>query len=291
MNKEYLDYNEFVPYAPDNIGEEVNVHHCKQGKNNDRLYIKRTDDGSIIAYCHHCGLRGISKSGGVRNISYFRKDKDEPKPGRRKELKLPSDLELDINKWPIKAKAWPMKYGITEEEINANHMGYSEYFGRVVLPCFDEEGQLSQFQTRRIDGLSGKAAFQRDTKYDTYIKQGSTASQRLYIPKSSGTRDATHTTGNTLCIVEDALSAIKCNRIIDTIALNGSSLDDSSILSLSKRYDNFIIFLDNDNRQVKKSQTRLKRKLELICRGNVKIAYSDKDPKELSMNALRSMLV
>ena len=290
MSRNYLDKDEFVPFAPKNIGEEVHVHHCKLGKNNDRLYIRRNEDGSIMAYCHHCGMRGISKLDGVRHISNFRSSKSEDvRQGYNKTLKLPSDLETDFDKWPKKAQMWPLQYGITKEEIHVNHMGYSEYFGRVVLPSFDEKGVLSEYQTRKINGLNGTASFQRDTKYDTYIKQGSTPLQRVFNPRFTWADP--YINPNILCIVEDNLSAIKCNRYTPTIALHGTSLDMKSIIKLSKQYTDFIIFLDNDNPQVKKSQSKLKRKLELVCKGNVKIVYSDKDPKELSNKELKEILL
>ena len=286
---EYLDKDEFVPFAPSEIGGEVHVHHCKLGKDNDRLYITRSKDNAILAYCHHCGKRGISKLDGTRNISTFRTNKTELKSGVTKDLKFPSDFERDSSKWPVKARAWPMKYGITKEELHDNSIGYSEYHGRVVLPSFDEKGGLVQFQTRKVDGIVGTSTFQRETKYDTFIKQGSTSFQRLFDPKCIGS-SSTIRLMDTLCIVEDSLSAIKCNRYVPSIALNGTSLDDKSILKVVKGYDNFIIFLDNDNPQVKKSQRKLKKKLELICRGKVTIIYSDKDPKELPIKELKGIL-
>ena len=286
----YLDKDEFVPFAPSELGGETRVHHCKQGKDNDRLYIKRTDDGTIIAYCHHCGKRGVSKLDGIRNISTFRTNKEPIKTGVIKTLKLPVDFEKDSTKWPSKARTWPMKYGIKKEELHDNSVGYSEYFGRVVLPTFDEKGSLVQYQTRKIDGLSGTSTFQRETKYDTFIKQGSTSFQRLFNPKSSGSSISRCSVGSVLCIVEDSLSAIKCNRFVDTIALNGTSLDESCILKLIKDYNSFIIFLDNDNSQVKKSQRKLKKNLELVCKGKVTIVYSDKDPKELTTKELKEIL-
>lgn len=292
MSADYLDKDEFVPFAPSERGGETHVHHCKKGKNNDRLYIKRTDDDSIIAYCHHCGKRGISKLDGVRNISNFRSSKDKDlNRGVSNHLRLPTDYEKDFTKWPKEAKAWPMKYGITEDELNANHIGYSPYFARVVLPCFDEEGTLSQFQTRKIDGIDTTARYQRPTKYDTYIKRGSSPFNRLFRAKFTGLRSKHLYMDSTCCLVEDALSAIKCARFVEgSIALNGTSLDTGSILTLSKHYDDFIIFLDNDNPQVKKSQTKLKRRLELVCKGKVTIVYSDKDPKELSNRKLKEVL-
>ena len=287
---DYLDKDEFVPFAPSDVGGEVRVHHCKLGKDNDRLYITRSNDNVILAYCHHCGKRGVSKLDGVRNINSFRKPTTDIKSGVSRDLKLPSDYEKDSSKWPIEARAWPMRFGITKEELHDNSIGYSEYFGRVVLPTFDEKGTLSQYQTRKITGLTGTSTFQRETKYDTFIKQGSTSFQRLFNPKHPRSTLSGRSM-DTLCIVEDSLSAIKCNRYVPTIALNGTSLDDKCILALVKTYRNFYVFLDNDNPQVKKSQRKLKKKLELVCKGKVTVVYKDKDPKELTNKELKETLL
>ena len=289
MSSDYLDKDDFVPFAPSEVGGEVHVHHCKLGKNNDRLYITRSDNDTILAYCHHCGKRGVSTLDGVRNISNFRTKRNDIQKRVAKNLQLPRDFTKDISKWPLLAKTWPTRYGITEEELYDNAIGYSEYFGRVILPTFDKEGNLSQFQTRRVEGLVGTSGYAGQSKYDTFIREGSTSFQRLFNPRLPRFRSVKLPL-DSLCIVEDSLSAIKCNRFIPTIALNGTNLDDKCVLKLVRLYDNFIIFLDNDNSQVKKSQRKLKRKLELLCRGQVTIVYSDKDPKELSIRELKRIL-
>lgn len=290
---DYLSYDEFVPYAPSKAGETTNIHHCKTGRNNDRLYITRKEDGiTIVAYCHHCGRRGISKLDGPRNISHFRKTGDRLGKNN-KSLTLPWDFDKEFNKWPQPARAWILKYGITEEEVRGNNLGFSKYFGRVVLPTFSTSGTLVQYQTRRIDGISPTVARESTRKYETYARKDLSHFERLFVPRNNrhsllgSTPVSLH---SVCCIVEDTLSAIKCNRIIDTIALNGTNLDLDSILLLNKYYNNYIIYLDNDNNQVKKTQTRLKKRIDLTCKGVCNIVYEDRDPKELSMRELKEVL-
>lgn len=61
MTGVWLDEREFMPHAPANVGQQVNVNHdgCPAGLDRKRrLYVKRTR-GSVVAYCHHCGRKGI----------------------------------------------------------------------------------------------------------------------------------------------------------------------------------------------------------------------------------------
>jgi len=302
MNK-YLPYDDFVPFAPDGLGEEVNKHHCKQGKDNDRLYIKRNSDGTIVAYCHHCGLRGFHRGtdgkslqrlvGLIGQSSGTVEDTTE-------RFTYPVDTEFNFNKWPEEARNWPLQYGLTEEEIcDVASMGWSEFYGRVILPVFNEDGELVAWQGRRIPGLTDKSKYEigwnktkqkgdrSPTKYNTKAKEGVTKSERLCPIRYCGVGSSYSSPSTTLCIVEDTLSALKVSRLMDSLPLNGSSCKLRDLMHL-KKYDTIIIYLDNDNNQVKSSQVRLKRALELMA-NNVYLIKEDRDPKELSDKELSTL--
>jgi len=86
---------------------------------------------------------------------------------------------------------------------------------------------------------------------------------------------------DTLVIVEDILSAIKLGRHCDTIALLGTSFHDDDLLSIGK-YKRVIIYLDDDNAQVKRMQRKLKRRISYLC-DDVQIYHSGGvDPKDLT---------
>ncbi len=44
MNK--LRKDEWEHLIPDTVGKQIHTYHCKQGKGNDKLYIKRLNNGS-----------------------------------------------------------------------------------------------------------------------------------------------------------------------------------------------------------------------------------------------------
>ena len=58
MSDTWLKKNDFVPYSPTHAGTNQ-VHHCKTGVDNDRLFVTRLEDGlTVVAFCHHCGAKG-----------------------------------------------------------------------------------------------------------------------------------------------------------------------------------------------------------------------------------------
>ncbi len=288
---DYLDKDEFVPFAPEALGEEVHIHHCKQGKDNDRLYIKRKYDGTIIAYCHHCGARGLHRESGPTNIYAKRAAQDAKAKKSDGTLVLPKDIELDVSKWPKDSRVWPLKYGLTEEEINANHLGYSKFYGGVVLPAFDEKGALTTFSIRYSE--EGIRATEKSTgrpppKYRTYRDHGAQGIRRMFRARYSGIPLPSNSK-RIAVLVEDMLSAIKVSRVADGYALLGTSLDDKAVFTLAKKYDIIFIWLDNDNIQVKKTQSKLLKRLQLYNR-NINIIYTDKDPKEYTTSEIRDIL-
>jgi len=285
-SRAFLKKDEYLPYAPNEINATVNIHHCKEGKNNDRLYITRKEDGSVVAYCHHCGLSGVSKHRGPRNIYSYRNKENTPSSTHG--LTLPADSELDINKWPAYAKAWPLKYGITPNELHDNHIVFSNSWGRVLLPIFAKEGTLVSYQARRVATESSCSATERDQdtrKYITRYNKSVQCQTSIFIPRNIRASIGS----NTVVLVEDALSAIKTSRLLPSAALLGTTVQDMDVYNLVKDYDNIIIFLDNDNGQVKSKMNKLKKRIELLARGRVVVIRTDKDPKEHSMSELETL--
>jgi hypothetical protein len=266
------------------IGEQININHedCDAGEDRKkRLYIKRVENGNIIYYCHHCSESGVvhnsvpkNRKAPPRKSGAYEK---RPSNGSSSVCYLPSDAEGDVSQWPAQARVWLRSYGITDGEIAARGIMYSDRRERVILPCW-KEGKLVSWQSRRI--------FPHDKK-PKYLSYGEKESV-YYVPGAAPA--ATTTLIKRLCIVEDVLSAIKCGRFIDTIALRKATLSDKELLWIVRAgYKDFIIFLDDDNAQVKKSQIVLKNRLENL--GTVRIVHSSgRDPKEHSDKELEELL-
>lgn len=89
----------------------------------------------------------------------------------------------------------------------------------------------------------------------------------------------------TLCIVEDALSAIKMNRLMPTCALLGSELREDVFDELRKLpFDRFIIVLDPD---AWKKAIGIKEKYGLYK--DIEVKQLEKDPKDTPFTELRRL--
>ena len=296
--------DEFMPHAPTELGAQVNAYHCKKGKDNDRLYIKRNYDGSVVAYCHHCGGHGFHRGTSTTPVLVLKNKKHDLNDGVATEpyvpeLHLPSNASIDWKDWPVEAIEWITKYGITQEETRRYGIvavNFGDTGGYCCLPVYDDDSELVFYQRR----FFGEAAVGR-SKYDTCYRR--TSGGKAYHGRSSKGKaegrvlfrswcdDPINSgAGSTVCIVEDKLSAIKVGRYADAVALGNASIDDGNLLKLVSEYDNFLIFLDHDNPQVIKNELKIKRRLDLVARGVVKYIKADRDPKEHTDEELQELL-
>jgi transposase InsO family protein len=94
-----------------------------------------------------------------------------------------------------------------------------------------------------------------------------------------------------LVLVEDCFSAFCVGRHTSALCLLGTHASEHMLAWIQRRgYPRIRIFLDDDNADVKKSQTRLKAKLELFCDDVQIIHSSGRDPKEHSDAELKEIL-
>jgi len=266
----YLAKEEYLPFAPDEYGKQIHINHldCEAGTDTKkRLYIRRLDDGSVLAYCHHCCKSGRFSETTFRSLGSLKKTTGHSSSGGTT-IHLPLDNETNIGEWPSKARAWVYRYGITDEEIKQYGIGYSPRARRVILPAW-EDGELLGYQARKI--------FQEDPlpKYITYHNK------KNYVWK-----DLT-STNNILVICEDVLSAIKLHRFYASMALLSTYLHKSNYHFVFG-YEKVLIYLDNNNPEVKLKALSLKKELEMYL-PLVKIISIERDPKELSNSELENI--
>jgi len=260
------------------IGEQVKVFHCTTGKDNDRLYIKRTDDGYLY-FCHHCGWRGgIRKS----NSNYSKAQEkiaqhklgDGPNPSQpiniRKKPTLPFDSVREVREWPNRAKVWVYGGQLTDTELNDYGFVYSNYYDRVFFPVYNNN-VISCTIGRKL----------KDDDSPKYLITKASDFNNLWYSNPNNS--------DVVCIVEDVLSAIRCSRFVAGAALLGTNFTDGAISFLIKRHKKFIIFLDDDKPQVKMKQVALQRTLQLFGEV-VLITKTGKDPKKLSDEELKELL-
>lgn len=263
-------YDIIKALPPMEVDEQTNVFHCKEGSGNDRLYIKRTVDGYLYN-CFHCG-----KSGGVRADS-VEGDRVRVRPTRSSytpspsHTRLPADCTHTWGEWHPRARGWVGRY-ITKQEVTDHGLLYSPSLRRVVLPVHDSAG-LVGYQTRKLfdDDRGGK--------YLTFSRRP----QDFHLVCDGGKHNTT------VVIVEDYLSAIKCSRYAASAALFGVSLKDSMLARLARTYANYLIFLDDDNAQVRLAALKIKRRLTMFGECAI-ISGVGCDPKECDDDTLKGLL-
>lgn len=279
---ERLNWNDFVPHAPSENGEQIHINHdnCPAGQDTrQRLYIKRTDDGQrILAYCHNCSQSGSYRDNSFTNFSYGKRNHTTVAgtssvcQHSSKGKYLPRDAETTIGEWPPQARLWIKRYGITQKEVNDNGLFYSSSYKRVGLPTW-VNGNLAGVQYRRV--------FEEDRR-PKYFGYGS-AVATIHHTHSN------HNNPTTIIIVEDKLSAIKCSRIVDACCLNGADLDDKIFLEIYRNYSKIYVFMDDDNAAIKMKQIAINNKFSDWGR-ECKIIRHSRQPKELGENELRGLL-
>lgn len=280
-SRDFIPFRDFVSYGEDlNAGEQIHVNHtnCPAGEDHRRrLYIKRTeDDRNILAYCHNCSLSGNYRLdfGTVRSHK-AKGTLTGSGTGSIDPTTLPRSYTLDQKKWDSKQRTWINRYGITTLEQKEYKIGADTYTGKVILPVY-REGLLLGYQERYLGDDAD------EPKYKT-----NTTEKPLFW--YSG--DYKATLQSSICIVEDVLSGIKVARFMPSLALMGSNMSDKHLaFILRNNFDKFIVFLDDDNRQIKLNQ--LKIKAELAQFGDVKLITGvNKDPKACSNDELEELLL
>ena len=269
-----LNKADYLSHAEDvGVGEQIHVNHtnCSAGEDTKRrLYIRRTDDGSIVAYCHHCSQSGYYRED-ERRYRTLESTFGSSQTITKRSVQLPRDSQSDTGAWPPKAKVWLYRYGITDEEIKRHGIVYSNDLGRVILPVYNG-GNLVGYQARQIF----------DDGKEKYLTQTTDPSRMVWYTSNT-------TSSSAVCFCEDILSAIRVGRRMSSCALLGTNLKDEVLNQIISKHDEFYIFLDDDNRQVVMSQIALKNKLELF--GTVHLIKGvGKDPKECTDTELQEIL-
>ena len=269
----FLRTEEFLPYAPDDVGRKVRVNHessdCTGGSN--AMVVERKDDG-VYAKCFRCGKYGRSIEGKPRH--FFAK-KAGAYVGRSSSSDdaMPRDSESDVKDWPSRARLWITQGGLTPLDSKTYGISYSPSLGRVVIPI-SYDGEYRGYLARKI--------FDEDQgpKYWIRSKDPSRMLFRVVNPNHS----------EVVVLCEDVLSAIRIGKHMTSFAILGTETSDFALKELTKGKRHGIIFLDYDNRIVIKKSRVLKNRLELLL-DKVNLVNKSIDPKQLSDKDLYNILI
>ncbi len=313
--QDLIPYEDWLDLAKElECGEQIHVNHtnCTAGADTKRrLYITRKEDNAhiLLSYCHNCSLHGsYAETYGRANAhkNSIRKNDSSLRDGGRDETgsaggnreadgeesasssrqrrgQLPRDFNNKATTWGREHRIWVEKTGIDiVNEVNKYKLGASDANNSVILPVY-RDNKLQGYQERTFTADKPKYVTSRVDK-------------SIPLWWYSGDYDNLFPTErvNRIVIVEDILSGIKCARHTPTVALLGAQIGDDLTAFLLQRiseYGVFVIFLDDDNRQVRLNQLKIKFKLEQ-CGYKVKLITGvGKDPKCCSNSELKEILL
>ena len=273
-----LDRSEFMHLAPDTPGTvRFNHDDCPAGVDTKRrLYITRKEDYNVVAYCHNCSLGGCGGS----TRKYRTRNVPVPLVDSKERLSLMGEnYEDDFEKWPGEMVIWLAKGGISLTTATKYGIVYDAESKRICIPKFDEDGELVQFQSRRLfdDGSPKYLTYKEKDKY-------------LHDPVW---REHICSDYKTCIIVEDMISAIRCAELgYFAVPLFTSTMTDETYLRVVNKYDIIVVWLDNDNPIVVAHASAIERKLKSMTKGNrlVDRVYNIPEPKRHSDSLIEEVI-
>ena len=240
---------------------------------NAKMWVYKNKNGYGF-YCNKCGEKGF-KHRGIVPLRELVKDKEEGKTEFQKDIALPEDISLDIDDFPLDARLWLYKADIRDYQIEKYGIGYSKYLHRVILPVYDETGELLMWQ--------GRGLTPHQTKY--YNVRGSGKSGYFFKSWVSYNKIHSHT-WDRVVVVEDVLSVIKVGRSCPTVAGLGTSLSQAQINYLGN-FNRVTFWYDDDKGGLKGSEKGMKA-LSLITK--VDRIRTQLDPKNLSYDEINQII-
>ena len=252
-------------------GQTISLNHDECGDSRGRLRITGKPDGAFAAYCHNCNAKGCA-------VPEYRARlvRRNTQPQNPKALGFPDEAVFNFQSFPMEGRKFLLSAGLTLEEIQRYKIAYNPTTDRVILPGWWDNRMVLR-QDRRLSGDG--------PKYLT-LQDGTDWSKAFYTLNHFETND-------TIVIVEDILSAIRCARLPNTtaVACLSTGLTQFHINHIvSRRFQRACIFLDNDNAEVNRSVLAMKKKLLLCSETIVDTIFSDRDPKEHHTHELLELI-
>ncbi|UWI83491.1 putative DNA primase [Ralstonia phage BHDT_So9] len=213
------------------------------------------------AWCHRCHEGGRADKPGESFHEKMERRRREAQAASEMErsVHLPQPMNFDVPTWPLSARIWLYKAGLTNPRIAELGAYWHERSGRVVLPIFD--GDVPVYWQAR----------------DCEWKRGAERPKYLNPRVDKQHLVAKYGQGKLLVLTEDVLSAFRVGRHTEAWSLLGTDLTTAVAAQIKKPV---AIWLDPDAAGVSAGRTILK---ELRAQGiEAQRVTSRADPKLLS---------
>jgi len=289
MKKEYLP-RELLLSVDLEPGDQTNINHtdCPAGTDiKERLYIKRPEDNVnvVIGYCHNCQLSGITRLAPRRYKSPLKAEASEEED---EVVRFPSDAVFEPRLWPNHAYYWPCCYSVTPDMMRALGLAYVPSQDRILIPFGEPRirygagiKSTNGYQLRRLVDNPNQPKYltvrPKDKPIVPNILDSSERKESL-VP---------------IVLVEDALSAIRVYSAgYIGVSLSGTHMRKEDMFQLSKTYPyhSIVVWLDNDNKEVREHAAKIQDFLRLVHKKKVVRIRSNSDPKRYDQITIQKLV-
>ncbi len=296
----YLDLSAYRTAAEDiDPGETLRINHnkCEAGEDTRRrLYLTRpmSDPTTVIGYCHNCQCGGVLRTGKHMN---YRDTKHKTPMGpttlRIEDLAAPKHMIVDMMLWPTHATAWALKGKLTPQLCRDYNILFDPSSNRVYLPRYCSftgavplGGVLRGYQLRNTDpGLTVP-------KYLTVVTDDDRGYSIMYGNVVSTVEPTI------IVLVEDLLSGIsiveafeRTQRTVHAVVNYGTKVNLEAVNHCS-RYNNILVWLDNDSSHVIDQAKVMARTISLLHPvAQVASELREKDPKHYDYITIRKIVL
>lgn len=239
-------------------------HDCGSG----RTMIVDHKEGGWSAYCWRCSDKGFqphpqpSLAERIERITRIK----AAEQGAAADTRPPMPANFEPSSWPLAARVWLYKAGLSNEQIIANGFYYCEPLSRIVMPVV-LAGIVVFWQARGFDPGRPK-----------YINP---ATERPPLSARYGM-------GAPLVLTEDILSAIRVGEVTTAYSLLGTSMSDAVLRMAKADHLPVRVWLDPD-----RAGSRGRRKIVPALRAfgiDAKAIVTDRDPKFYSKEEIRELV-
>lgn len=259
MELEWLRHAQALPEG----GSRKVGHSCGVG---DCLHINHKRDG-WTAYCHRCEYkRFIPRPAESLTEKLARlKRVQAAEEAVAWDTSLPMPAVYEPQEWPLTARVWLYKAGLSNVEIQALGFYWNPRLQRVVIPVRDEAGEVVYWQARTLDKSNPKKVINpRADKSGIVYRAGA---------------------GPSLALTEDILSTLKLGKCgVESWALLGTKLSSVVATRLLTEGRPIVVALDPDGAGQRAAKGITKQLRAYGC--TVTNIVFDKDPKLIGRDAI-----
>lgn len=250
----------------------------------DRSMLVSNDRKGYRGYCFRCHDKPFVAHGEF-SLETLARRKAEFALITEKEVRLPSDFSTEI---PPDEATWLYKAGISSELAKHYGIGWSEYFGRIIVPVYNR-GELVAYTARMRNGRPKYIEKSKDPGGLVFQ-----AAPNLLLPSYA---QWAATDGPDIVFVEDNLSCIRVGRVAKhVVSLMGTSANRRQLVAafgsgsegLGGRTRRIAVWLDPDNAG-RTAQRTLCAALRVYGH-EVRSIRSGKDPKYYSYAQIKEHL-